>query len=93
MCRVTTSRSCGSTAPDCTKVSRSVACVIFTSASWSCRRPLRRPSSRSLANGGPPTFMQIGGPSPTTTDRSGFRAWIGNVAGAFATCSMIQSGS
>ena len=93
MWRVTTSRSCGSTAPDCTNVSRSLACVIFTSVSWSWRRPLRRPSSRSLANGGPPTFMQIGGPSPITTERSGFRAWIGKVAGAFATCSITQSGS
>ena len=38
-------------------------------------RPLRRPSSRSLANGGPPTFIHTGTPSgpPTVSERSGLR--------------------
>src|SRR5919198_1136683 len=86
-CRTETSRSCASTAPVCTQFRTSAAWVSFTSVSWSASVPLRRPASRSLANGGPPTFIRAGEPAPTSTERSGFRARNVNELGAFATCS------
>src|SRR3990170_7948775 len=49
--------------------------------------PERRPPSRSLAKGGPPTFIHTGAPAPTSSERSGFRARRWNDDGAFAACS------
>src|SRR5262245_15654437 len=58
--------------------------------SWPSSVPARRPWSRSLRNGGPPTPIHSGVPPPTSTVFAGFRACNMNVRGAFATCSITK---
>ena len=53
--RLCSLRSPASTVPLCWHVSRSAACAILTSSTWSAMPPSRRPRSRSEQNGEPPT--------------------------------------
>src|SRR3972149_6172504 len=68
-CRVETSRPCASPAPTWTAFRGVAAWVSLTRTSWSASVPDRRPPSRSLANGGPPPFIQSGGPGPAPAGR------------------------
>src|SRR3954469_6137857 len=88
--RVLTSIFVGSHAPVCAQLSGDAACVSLMMVSWPSSVPARRPSSRSLRNGGPPTPIHNVVPSPTSTVFAGLRACNVKVCGALASCSMTN---
>src|SRR6478735_6507400 len=92
-CRVLTSILVGSHAPVCAQLSGDATCVSLMNVSCPSSVPARRPSSRSLRNGGPPTPIHSVVPPPTSTVFSGFLACNVKVRGAFASCSITKSRS